>query len=121
MTHGIFSGLKSISYLCKYLIKLKNDASSAPDIAGLAPAELEDNLRRPVVAGRHHAGVVLPVEGGRPEVDELDPGVPHPAHRPLGGRADLRVPVCGHEEDVLGLEVRVRQVVVVQKLKHKSY
>ena len=69
------------------------------------------------MTGGHHAGVVLPVEGGGPKVDEFDAGVAHAANGPLRGRADLRVPVCGHEQDVLRLQVRVRQVVVVQKLK----
>jgi len=61
--------------------------------------------------------VVLPVEGGGPEVDELDAGVAHAPHVALGGGAELGEPVLGHEEDVLRLEVRVGQVVLVQELK----
>ena len=63
--------------------------------------------------GRHHAAVVLPVEGGGPEVDELDPGVPHPPDVPLVGGAVLAVPVRADEEDVLRLEVGVSQMIVV--------
>ena len=105
-----------VLWLC-YLIKLKNDASSAPDVAGLAPAKLQDHLGRAVVAGGHHARVVLPVEGGRPEVDQFNPRVAHPAHRALGGGAHLGEPVTSDEQDVLRFEVCVREVVVVEKLK----
>ena len=62
---------------------------------------------------------MLPVEGGRAEVDELDPGVAHAPDVALGGGAVLAVPVRAHEQDVLRLQVGVGQVVVVQKLKIK--
>ena len=99
-----------------YLIKLENNATNAPNITGLAPAQLQDNLRGPVVPGRHHRRVVLPVEGGGPEVDELDARVFHAAHGALRVGADLGVPVMAYEQDVLGLQVRVGQVVVMQEL-----
>ena len=54
-----------------------------------------------------HRAVVLPVKGGRPEVNELDSRVPHPSDVALGGGAVLAVPVVGHEQDVLRLQVRV--------------
>jgi hypothetical protein len=60
--------------------------------------------------------VVLPIKGGRPEVDQLDPGVPHAAEGALGGGAVLAGPVARHKQDVLGLQVSVGQVVVVQEL-----
>ena len=69
------------------------------------------------MARGNDAGVVLPVKGGRTEVNELDPGVPHPTDGALGGGAHLREPVAPHEQDVLRLQVRVRQLVVVKKLK----
>ena len=68
------------------------------------------------MAGRHHAAVVLPVEGGRPEVDEFDPRVAHPAYVPLAGWTVVARPVLCHEQDVLRLQVRVGQVVIVQEL-----
>lgn len=68
------------------------------------------------MARAHHAAVVLPVEGGRPKVDQLDPGVSHPAEGPLGGRAILAGPVVADKQDVFRLQVRVGEVVVVQEL-----
>jgi hypothetical protein len=65
--------------------------------------------------------MVLPVEGGGPEVDEFDARVAHAPYVALGGGAELGEPVLGHEEDVLWLEVRVRQVVLVQELKKEDY
>ena len=73
------------------------------------------------MSGGDYAGVVLPVEGGRPKVDELDPGVAHPTHRALAGRAGLGVPVRRHEQNVFRLEIRVREVVVVQELETNVY
>ena len=104
-----------------YLIKLKNNAARAPNIAGLAPAQLQYHFRRPVVSGGDYAGVVLPVESGRPKVDEFDPRVAHPAHRALAGRTGLGVPVRRHEQNVFRLEIRVREVVVVQELETNVY
>ena len=107
--------IKNISHL--YLIKFKEDASDAPDVTGLGPAKLEYNLRGPVMPGADHGAVVLPVKGRRPEVDELDPGVAHAPYVPLAGRAELRVPVRAHKQDILRLQVRVGQVVNMKKLK----
>ena len=102
------------------LIKLEDDGPSAPDIAGLGPAELKDDLRRPIMPRRDDAAVVLPVEGGRAKVDELDPGVPHPPKVPLRRRAVLGAPVGRDEQDVLRLQVGVGEVVVVQELQDKK-
>ena len=61
----------------------------------------------PVVPRGDDLAVVLPVEGGRPEVDEPDLGALHLPHvLPLAGVVgDL--PVRAREQDVLRLEVRV--------------
>ena len=69
---------------------------------------------------RDDAAVVLPVEGGRAKVDELDPGVPHPSKVPLRRRAVLGAPVRRDEQDVLRLQVGVGKVVVVQELDKKG-
>ena len=103
-----------------HLIKLEDDGPSAPDIAGLGPAELEDHLRRPIMPRRDDAAVVLPVEGSRAKVDELDPGVPHPPKVPLRRRAVLGAPVGRDKQDVLRLQVGVGEVVVVQELDKKG-
>ena len=64
-----------------YLVELEDDAADAPDVAGLRPAQLEDDLRRAVVPRRHHRAVVLPVERRRTEVDQLHPVVVGTARR----------------------------------------
>ena len=64
--------------------------------------------------------MVFPVESGRPKVDELDPGVPHPPKVPLRCRAVLGAPVRRDEQDVLRLQVGVGKVVVVQELDKKG-
>ena len=64
-----------------YLVELKDDAADAPDVAGLRPAQLEDDLRGAVVPRRHHRAVVLPVERRRAEVDQLHPVVVGAARR----------------------------------------
>lgn len=98
------------------LVKLKNDASSAPDVTGLTPSQFENHFGRSVVARRDDARVVLPVERRAPEVDQLDPRVPHPPDSALRGGTQLGVPVATDEQDVLRLEVGVRQVIFMQKL-----
>merc|ERR1719233_2780191 len=98
------------------LVKLEYDAASAPHVAWLRPTHLQDHFGWPIVSGRDNRAVVLPVEGGGPEVDELDPSVPHASDVPLGGGAVLAVPVVGHEQDVLRLQVRVCQMVIMQEL-----
>ena len=68
------------------------------------------------MSGGHHAAVVLPVEGGGAEVNELHPRVSHPSDVPLVGGAVLAVPVVAYEQNVLGLQVGVSQMIVVEKL-----
>ena len=91
-----------------YIVKLKYDASYAPDVARVWPAELQDDLGCPVVAGGDDGGVMLPLEGGGPEVDQLDPGVSHPPDRLLTRTHELHRPVTRHhKQQVLGLQVGV--------------
>ena len=61
-------------------VELEGDAADAPDVAGLRPAQLEDDLGGAVVSRAHHLGVVLPVKRGRPEVDQTNLGVLHLPH-----------------------------------------
>lgn len=45
------------------------NTANTPDVAGEAPAKVQYDLGRPVVAGRHDRGVVFVVESGRAKVD----------------------------------------------------
>ena len=99
-----------------YLVELKDNAANTPDIARLAPAELQDNLGRPVVPGGHNTAVVLPVERSRAEVNELHSGVSHPSDVPLICGAVFAVPVVAYKQNVFGLQIRVSQMIFVEKL-----
>ena len=99
-----------------HLVELENYAANTPDIARLAPAQLQDDLGRPVVSGGHNTAMVLPVEGGGAEVNELHSGVPHPSDVPLVRGAVLAVPVVADKQNVLGLQVGVSQMILVEKL-----
>jgi len=85
------------------LIKLEDDTSYAPYIAGLTPPKLQNNFRRPVVPGTHHTAVMLPVKGCRPKVDQLDSCVSHASYCALRRRTVLAVPFAGDEQNVLRL------------------
>lgn len=73
------------------------------------------NFGRPVVAGGHDGAVVLHVEGGAPKVNQSHVRPLDPSEVPflLGIVVDVVVRV--DKQDVLGLEVRVRQLVLVQE------
>ena len=99
-----------------HLVELENYAANTPDIARLAPAQLQDDLGRPVVSGGHNTAVMLPVERSRAEVNELHSGVPHPSDVPLVRGAVLAVPVVAYKQNVLRLQVGVSQMIFVEKL-----
>ena len=61
-------------------VELEGDAADAPDVTRLTPAKLQDHLRSSVVSRAHHLAVVLPVEGGGPEVNQADLRVLHLPH-----------------------------------------
>lgn len=52
------------------LVELKENATNAPDVARMAPAQLKDHLGRPVVARTDNRTVVLVVKGGRAKVNQ---------------------------------------------------
>lgn len=52
--------------------ELDEDAANAPDIAWIAPSQVEYDLRCSVVPCRNDRGVVFVVKGCRPEVDKSD-------------------------------------------------
>lgn len=60
---------------CHALVQLEQDAADAPDVARMAPAELENHLGSAIVTRRHNRAVVLVVERRRAKVDQPNRGV----------------------------------------------
>lgn len=52
--------------------ELDEDAPNTPNIAWIAPAQVEYDLRCSVVPCRNNSGVILIVKGGRSKVDKSD-------------------------------------------------
>ena len=52
--------------------ELNEDAADAPDVARVAPAEAQNDLRGSVVPRGDDGGVVVGVKGGAAEVDDFD-------------------------------------------------
>lgn len=44
--------------------ELHEDATDTPDIAGETPAQIQDDLRGPIVSSGHHRRVILIIERG---------------------------------------------------------
>lgn len=53
-------------------IQLDQDASDAPQIARVGPAQAQDDLRGSVMAGGNDGGMVLLFKSGAAKVDQLD-------------------------------------------------
>lgn len=51
------------------------DATYAPDVARVRPAESENDLRRSIMSGRHNRRVIFVLESSRAKVDESNLGV----------------------------------------------
>jgi len=95
--------------------ELEQNAADGPDVAGLRPAELQDDLRGAVVPGGHDGAVVLVVEGGTPEVDEAYFRITNEPEVLLLLVVVDQVVRAVVEKDVLRLEVGVGQPVVVHE------
>lgn len=105
--------------------ELDQNAADAPDVARVGPAETEDNLRGSVVARRDDGGVILILKGGGAKVNqphlgiEQDPSLAGLAADVCRRRGDPAIVGKGlirvvTEENVLGFEVGVDQVEIVQ-------
>lgn len=72
-THGFHHGkmLEIVVRLKKRVSgkELHQNTSNAPDITSVAPAEVQNNFRSTIVAGRNYGGVVFVVKGCRSKVD----------------------------------------------------
>jgi len=96
--------------------QLEDDAPDGPDVAGLRPAQLHDDLWGAVMPRRHNGGVVLVVEGGAAEIDQADLGIAHPSHFAPQRRIKLEVVGRVEKENVLRLEVRVGDPVAMKEV-----
>ena len=95
--------------------QLEDDAPDAPDVAGLGPAQLQDDFRSPVVARGDDGAVMLVVKRGGTEVDQPDFRVLDEPHVLLLAGVVDDVVAGVEEEDVLRLQVGVGQSVVVHE------
>jgi len=91
--------------------ELEDDAADTPDVAGLAPAELQDDFWSSVVAGGDYRTVVLVVEGGAAEVDEADGGV-----LDILDVVAAALVVRVEEQDILWFEIGVSDSVFVKEV-----
>lgn len=57
------------------LVQLKENAPDTPHVTRVTPPELQNHLRRSVMAGAHYRTVVLLVKGRRAKVDQPNGGV----------------------------------------------
>lgn len=53
-------------------IELDQDTADAPDVTGIAPAQVEYDFRCAIVPSRDDRRVILIVEGGRAKVNQPD-------------------------------------------------
>lgn len=107
------------------------NTADAPNIAGEAPAEVQDDFRRAVVASGHDGGVVFVIKRRRAEINQSDLTVEENSALPgiaicgMGGRGDCAVVSEGligvaDEEDVFGFKIGVDKVEVVEDWGHVS-
>lgn len=105
--------------------KFDQNAADTPNIAGEAPAEIQDDFRRAVVAGRHDGGVVFVVESGRTKIDQSDLTVEENATLPsiavcsMGGGGDCAVVSeslvgVANKQNVFGFKIGVDEIEVME-------
>ena len=105
--------------------ELYQDTPNTPDITGETPAQVEDDLRCPIVACGHDRRVVFVIEGGRAKVDEAnlavkeDSSLARIAGVRMGGGRDGAVIGEGligtaDEEDVFRFEIGMDEVEIVE-------
>lgn len=101
------------------------NTSDTPDITRKAPAQVEDDLRGPIMARGDHGRMVLIVEGSGTEIDQPnlavkeDTSLPSVAGVCVGGGGDGAVVgeglvVVADEEDVFRLKVGMDEVEVMK-------
>lgn len=105
--------------------ELHQDTPDAPDVTWETPAQVQDNLRSPIMPCRNDGGVVLIIKGGRAEVDQSDLAVEENTSlasvagvcvRGRGNRAVVGEGLVGvaNKEDVFGFQIGMDEVEVVK-------
>lgn len=105
--------------------ELDQNTSDTPNIARIAPSEVQDDLGSTVVPCRYYRRMILVVECGRTKVDQSDFRIEEHSSKPSrslrGGRGGWYVAVVRKglvgvvdEQDVLRLQVSVNEVEIVE-------
>lgn len=119
-------------------VELEHDAAYRPDVARLSPTELENHFWCTVVTGRHDRAVVFVIKRCATKVDKSDVGALYPTDfatlenkktldesSEMGKNKKASTNLSGvkrcceirvYKQNILGLQVSVRELVVVKKL-----
>lgn len=101
------------------------DTSDTPYVTWETPAQVEDDLRGPIVSRRHHRGMVFVIEGGRTKINQpnlaikKDPSLPSVAGIRVRGGGDGAIVgeglvVAADKEDVFRLQVGMNEVEIMK-------
>lgn len=105
--------------------ELHQDTPDAPDVTWKTPAQIQDNLRSPIVPCRNDGGVVLIIKCGRAKVNQSDLAVKENTSlasvagvrvRGGGDRAVVRECLVGvaDKEDVFRFQIGMDEVEVMK-------
>ena len=105
--------------------ELNENAANTPDITGETPAQIENDLRCPVMSSGDNRRVILVIEGGRSKINQSNLTIQEDASLTCCSRCCMRggwdCSVVGerlirvvHEQDVLGFKVGVDEVKVME-------
>lgn len=105
--------------------KFDKNAANTPDITRKTPPEVQNDFGRTIVTGRHHTAVVFIIECRRSKIDKPNFGLDQhfaltrPPVRSCcrAGNSTLvgeSLIIFVHKEDILGLQISVNEVQVVQ-------
>ena len=105
--------------------ELNKNAADTPDVTGETPAQIQNDLRCPVMSSRDNRRVVLVIEGGRSKINQSNLTIQEDASLTCCPRCCMRggwdCSVVGerlirvvHEQDVLGFKVGVDEVKVME-------
>lgn len=87
-----------------------------PHVTGLCPSQFQDHLGRSIMTSRDNCTVMLVIKGGAAKVNQTHVRALDPSHHPRLLAVQRGRVVGVNKQDVLRLQVRVRQVVVMHEL-----